>query len=263
MKYFKELTTRTHDPTKRNAVIMGRKTWESIPEKFRPLPGRLNVILSRKADEIGIHKDDSVHVVHSLDAALSLLSSTEFAETVETVFVIGGGQIYRESMDSPSLAAIHLTLVESDVECDTFFPAVNENTFKLWAATSPKRDSPAGPRYSFLLYTRANVKTQEGSDPITTGDLPPATQPRHEEQQYLDLINEVMNHGSFRGDRTGTGTFSKFGATMRFNLRHYFPLLTTKRVFWRGTYPAVSANGCIPRFIPLASLVSKFQYGPA
>jgi dihydrofolate reductase/thymidylate synthase len=47
MKYFKELTSRTADPGKQNAVIMGRKTWESIPAKFRPLPGRINVVLSK------------------------------------------------------------------------------------------------------------------------------------------------------------------------------------------------------------------------
>lgn len=51
MAYFKDITSRTHDPTKQNAVIMGRKTWESIPSKFRPLPGRLNVVLSRSGDE--------------------------------------------------------------------------------------------------------------------------------------------------------------------------------------------------------------------
>ena len=49
MKYFKELTSRTAEPGKRNAVIMGRKTWESIPAKFRPLPGRINVVLTRGA----------------------------------------------------------------------------------------------------------------------------------------------------------------------------------------------------------------------
>ena len=47
MAYFKELTTRTADASKQNAVVMGRKTWESIPAKFRPLPGRVNVVLSR------------------------------------------------------------------------------------------------------------------------------------------------------------------------------------------------------------------------
>ena len=49
MKYFKELTSRTTDPAKQNAVVMGRKTWESIPAKFRPLAGRINVVLSRGA----------------------------------------------------------------------------------------------------------------------------------------------------------------------------------------------------------------------
>jgi dihydrofolate reductase/thymidylate synthase len=49
MKFFRELTQRTADPAKQNAVIMGRKTWESIPAKFRPLKGRINVVLTRGA----------------------------------------------------------------------------------------------------------------------------------------------------------------------------------------------------------------------
>ena len=58
---------------------------------------------------------------------------------------------------------------------------------------------------------------------------------RHEEMQYLDLIRDILDHGIKRSDRTGTGTLSKFGATMRFSLRDgVFPLLTTKRTFWRG-----------------------------
>ena len=52
--------------------------------------------------------------------------------------------------------------------------------------------------------------------------------------QYLEMIDDVMRNGVLRGDRTGTGTYSKFGTSMRFDLRHSFPLLTSKRVFWRG-----------------------------
>ena len=54
-------------------------------------------------------------------------------------------------------------------------------------------------------------------------------------EQYLDLVEDVIENGAFREDRTGTGTFSKFGTQMRYDLRQTFPLLTTKRVFWRGT----------------------------
>ncbi len=55
--------------------------------------------------------------------------------------------------------------------------------------------------------------------------------------QYLDMVDDVIRTGNLKGDRTGTGTLSKFGTQMRFNLRHSFPLLTTKRTFWRGAPP--------------------------
>ena len=58
--------------------------------------------------------------------------------------------------------------------------------------------------------------------------------PRHPEMQYLEIIRDVMASGSQKGDRTGTGVFSKFGAQMRFDLSESFPMLTTKDVFWRG-----------------------------
>lgn len=64
--------------------------------------------------------------------------------------------------------------------------------------------------------------------------LPAALECPHEEYQYLHLIREVMEEGNAKEDRTGTGTYSLFGKSMRFNLRDTFPLLTTKRVFWRG-----------------------------
>ena len=58
--------------------------------------------------------------------------------------------------------------------------------------------------------------------------------PRHPEMQYLEIIKDVMETGKLKGDRTGTGVYSKFGYQMRFNLGESFPMLTTKDVFWRG-----------------------------
>lgn len=109
MAFFKDLTSLTKDPTKRNAVIMGRTTWESIPEKFRPLPGRVNVVLSRSiaSDENssslanglkhdGQHvKAEGVHYFPDLESALEFLGGASVRAGIEHVFVIGGGMVYR------------------------------------------------------------------------------------------------------------------------------------------------------------------------
>lgn len=94
MKFFKTVTSVTTSSSKKNAVIMGRHTWESIPEKFRPLPGRLNVILTRS----GIKSTPAgVVVSESLQSALALIATPSYSSHVESVFVIGGGQVYRQA----------------------------------------------------------------------------------------------------------------------------------------------------------------------
>ena len=66
--------------------------------------------------------------------------------------------------------------------------------------------------------------------------------------QYLNMVDNIIRNGVYKGDRTGTGTLSQFGCSMRFNLRHSFPLLTTKRTFWRGgpltVHPCITACLC-------------------
>ena len=240
LKYFKKLTEQTRDGAKRNAVVMGRNTWESIPPKFRPLPGRLNIVLSRSAQNnenvntyntstllglAGSDKSSSDVSVHgSLESALEMLASPGYNDTIETVFVIGGGQVYKEALESPLCDAVHLTAIESDLECDTFFPAIDGSKFRVWSSSPVRREKET--EYTFLCYSR--------SGKVDPPALPAALRAKHEELQYLEMIEDIIESGVYRGDRTGTGTYSKFGCQMRFNLRRSFPLLTTKRVFWRG-----------------------------
>ncbi|GMH45212.1 hypothetical protein BSKO_13169 [Bryopsis sp. KO-2023] len=245
MAYFKKLTTETRDASKRNAVVMGRKTWEGIPAKFRPLSGRLNVVLSRNEDwkiaQAGGNNEENsgdnrdaeigkdVLVCRSLASSLAILGGEPYASEIEHVFVIGGAQVFNEALAMEGCEAIHLTKVDADFMCDTFLPAIDSSRFRTWASSQPRFDKKAKPEpvgYSFHTLTN----THSDSPPI----LPPGLACQHEEQQYLDMISDIIETGVSRGDRTGTGTLSKFGTQMRFNLRNSFPLLTTKRVFWTG-----------------------------
>eukprot|EP00898_Chlorokybus_atmophyticus_P003407 jgi/Chlat1/4067/Chrsp26S04111 len=230
MKHFKEVTTITAGKSKRNAVVMGRKTWESLPTKFRPLPGRLNVVLTR-SKEISLPVE--VLVFNSLNAALEELGSPAHREQIEGIYVIGGGQIFQEALASQLCEVVHLTQIDADIDCDTLLPPIDSTAFRCWSASSPIAQN--GVRFSFLTLVRQFGKDSAPSTSrYATSTLSRTMQHRHDEYQYLDLIRDIIDTGSSRGSRTGTGTLAKFGCQMRFNLRHTFPLLTTKRVFWRG-----------------------------
>lgn len=265
MQYFKQLTRSTSDPCKRNAVIMGRKTWQSIPTKFRPLDDRVNIVLSRNpAARAELELPANVLVAESLERALEQLDEeTDVGTNVESVYVIGGASVYAEALAMrQACAKLHITEIErldqgaADVsgaghseenagqkrslpaeggaekaavggapfDCDTFFPATPEELYRVSSRSDPKVEK--GVRYQFVELR----PTMEGAPSLG----PRRPKGYHEEQQYLDLVRDVIENGTLRQDRTGVGTLSKFGVQMRYDLSESFPLLTTKSVFWRG-----------------------------
>jgi len=129
MKYFSQMTKRTGSHSKKNAVIMGRKTWFSIPQKNRPLPDRINIVLSRTLKE----KPDGAHYLcHNISEAIQLLSeNSKLGEGIETLWAIGGSSVYKEIMKSNLLHRIYLTRIMANYECDTFFPEIDNNDFQM------------------------------------------------------------------------------------------------------------------------------------
>merc|ERR1719221_1262345 len=131
---------------------MGRTTWESIPEKFRPLAGRFNVVLTSAAanpDYVSPYPS-GVLALPSVAAAVGALSArSDIAE----MFVIGGTAAYTEALTLPQCARIFLTRIAKEIECDTFFPAIDDEKFKVVhvSETRVHNDLP----YDFIVYERS------------------------------------------------------------------------------------------------------------
>lgn len=246
LKFFKDVTMTTSDPVKKNAVIMGRKTWESIPLEHRPLPNRLNVVLTRSGS-FDIATAENVVICGSMISALEILAASPYCVSIEKVFVIGGGQLYREALNALGCTAIHITQIEEHIECDTFIPPLDESVFQPWYSSFPLVENNI--RYCFTTYVRVRSSAVEPQTNGLSSDinsdsgkyeiqkfsfLPKKIFEKHEEYMYLRMVENIISNGVSKDDRTRTCTISIFGCQMRFNLRKSFPLLTTKKVFWRG-----------------------------
>merc|ERR1711962_433029 len=110
IKHFAKLTTQQNGT---NAVVMGRKTWESIPPKFRPLKNRVNVVLTRNADFSADGSD--VKICKSLSE-----SQEKLAGMVDVVWIIGGASVYAEAL--PMADRVYLTHIHQEFPCDVNFP---------------------------------------------------------------------------------------------------------------------------------------------
>jgi dihydrofolate reductase/thymidylate synthase len=114
------------------------------------------------------------------------------------------------------------------LECDAFFPAFDEQRFKLTFVSKSQSDGEIP--YDFTVYESPEAECRCAA----LSSLGGSNQFLHGEYQYLREIREIIESGIAFDDRTGVGTLALFGKQMRFDLRKSFPLLTTKRVFWRG-----------------------------
>ncbi len=141
MAHFVALT-KSGEAGPQNAVIMGRRTWESIPQRFRPLPQRINVVVSRSELEL----PQGVILAPSFEAALSGVP-----DSVDRMFVIGGGMIYEQAIAQPECENIYFTQVKADFDCDTFFPAFQDRFAQSAVLDEAVED---GVQYRIELWTR-------------------------------------------------------------------------------------------------------------
>lgn len=118
LRWVFETTTKVQDSNKRNALLMGRNTWESLPADRRPLKDRLNIIVSRT---LQLPADDNILCFSSLDKAIDYVQS---APDIEDCFIFGGAQIYEQALEKGFVSKILATEISNEYEVDTFFPEI-------------------------------------------------------------------------------------------------------------------------------------------
>lgn len=148
MKHFKDITTKTEDPKKQNAVVMGRKTWESIPKKYRPLKNRYNCILSRSYEDEKINAEWGIEF-NSLDACLS---HVEKKPDIETVYIIWWAQIYNQVAQDERLEKAYITRIYDKFHCDSFFDWLP--TWKFDRTSRSEMKVHENIEYEFTIYER-------------------------------------------------------------------------------------------------------------
>lgn len=202
MRRFREITT------KNKIVVMGRKTYESLPSQHRPLNDRINVVLTRHPELYS-----STDTVIFTDRAFNTLNDLEKKGVGSVCSVIGGADIYKCFMQNAH--RIHMTLVEMDIECDTFFP--HQECFEWYELVDHSDvmyDDREKCNFRYLTYE--------------------PRERRHGELAYIDLLKDIVKTGISKSDRTGTGTLSVFGRQVRFDIEKSFPLVTTKFVGYKS-----------------------------
>ncbi|GAA5443092.1 IS1595 family transposase ISSsu9 [Microbulbifer sp. NBRC 101763] len=125
-------------------VVMGRKTYESIG---RPLPGRVNIVITRNRDWAA----EGVEVVDSLESALDLAGERASLAGVAELMVIGGAQVYRQAL--PMAARLYITEVDADVEGDAFFPEIDDSWVEVVRECYPASDKNEY-NYALVQYDR-------------------------------------------------------------------------------------------------------------
>lgn len=149
--------------TQGHPVIMGRRTWESFPEKYRPLPGRTNIVVSRQEPDPARYRGAAV--VGSLEEAFS---EAQRSEGADEIWIIGGGQIYAEAAQLANAAFV--TVIDSAEEGDTYAPAL-ANSWNLTGVEPSEgwNTSHNGTRFRISLWTRTDSHGQPSPSRENTG----------------------------------------------------------------------------------------------
>jgi dihydrofolate reductase/thymidylate synthase len=230
LRSFRNITSNRlckHSKLDKNVVLMGRKTWFSIPREKRPLKNRLNLVLTKDTDllKLSPYPKKSLFGTNKLvfDKNVYFITYEQFVDFYEmtsaNVFVIGGSEIYNIFLNSEKFKPSNVFLTEvsgykaeSGLEPDTFMEPLDQSYRLIGISDKHYQDELT---FRFLEYRHYDNYVTD-------------------ETKYLDTLREIIASGNSRVDRTGVGTISMFGNQLSFDISQSIPLFTTKRVPWKS-----------------------------
>ena len=251
LKAFKRITSEVHDSNNEtityiNSVIMGRKTWESLPKK--PLPNRLNIIITKNPE---MYKSDNDMVIYckweNLDRTIynfnmnniniwnEYKNKDDKLKQLYSNFIIGGEAIYKLALEKLIIDKIYYTEVYHKGEYDKFFvdpfkidnfSVLNHNDTEKFIKYTDKLTEVSGYYRNFTFVHNDYFLENNTFNKYEN----------KEENNYLRLMNNILENGIDRNDRTGTGTLSLFGQQLKYDLQNTFPICTTKKIVLRWIF---------------------------
>ncbi|KAK2580382.1 hypothetical protein KPH14_006137 [Odynerus spinipes] len=151
MAFFTHMTSKTSNKNKKNVVLMGRRTWDCIPPKYRPLQDRINMVLTKQSLNFGTE----AIACKSISDALDTISRPPLCEQVEKIWVIGGSSVYKAAMESPNFYRLYLTRIKKHFVCDTFFPKLPADLVLVEAPDVPDGiQEENGIQFEYKVYER-------------------------------------------------------------------------------------------------------------
>lgn len=214
LKHFKKLTTYTEFPNKQNCVIMGRNTWQSMNHK--PLKNRINVVVTSKNFQC-----NETHFVKSINEGLQFANDNK---NIDKIWVIGGSKIYNQCFHHHKLDKIYLTKIspkDENFKCDTFINLPELITLDKQIIKDEM--------------IHKNLNSIDDSTECLLCDVEFSVNKKKDncEKQYLSLLEKIMKEGIEKKSRNGI-TKSVINQQLKFDLENGFPLLTTKKMYWKG-----------------------------
>lgn len=223
MNFFKNITINSLSQSsslRKNIVLMGRKTYFSIPIQYRPLSDRINIVLTRDPELIKLSPvPKNLELVKDIYYTDMDTFKRIYHKYNPNVFVIGGSELYNLFLNQAD--RLYITQVQTEDGKDVKFIEGDEpdtfmnhftSDYQLIGMSEKYKGMYKGTSLSYrVLHYRLSEKMSE-------------------EYKYLNFMNNILSNGNERSDRTGTGTVSLFGNQMRFDISQSIPLMTTKRV---------------------------------